>query len=240
MQNLVSMEWLKLLPCALFVAWNLAYLSAGICAIEADWGLASTHCGQTLHIFKFCGVNLAFAFADFASYIFFPGGGEGARARATLVSAMYFAFFVGGMLIWFRLDGVCLSVLGGKSVEDYTMILTYHHVVTVYNGVMLVLVIFHEVYLGRKYGYDFTIRPHQAKGDGYFTDMHDAQKHHPPHHKIVQDSPFDGVQEVPPDDALPSPVSPKFPPSNKNAPDVVGQMYNSDLQNVYAVLDAQP
>lgn len=240
--NLVSLERLKLVPCTLFVAWSLAYLSIGLCAIEQDWGLADTHCGKTMQIFKFCALNLTFAFVDLISYMFFPGGGEGARARATMVSAMYFAFLVWGSLMWLRLDGVCSSVLGGQSVEDYTMILSYHHVATIHNGVMLALMIFHEAYLGRKCGYDFTIRPVQGRSAGHFTDKQDALGAKIAHHPHVQAFHFDGVQEVPPDvhspeGPPPTPPEPMGLPPKSNPP----YMNAPDFQDVYAVLDtAQP
>lgn len=225
--NIVWMERLKLIPCTLFVAWSLAYLSMGVCAIEQDWGLADTHCGKTVHIIKFAALNLTFAFVDLISYLFFPGGGEGARARATMVMCIHFAFLVWGSLMWLRLDGVCSSVLGGQSVEDYTMILIFHHVATIHNGVMLALMIFHEAYLGRKFGYDFTIRPVPGRAVGYFTDMQEPLGAKFSHHPHPPSSHWEGVQEVPPDVQ-----SPKFPPAPSES---------ESLQDVYAVLDtAQP
>lgn len=230
-----NLETLKLIPSMLFLAWSLAYLSIGVCAIEQDWGLADTHCGKTTHIFKFCALNLTFAFVDLISYMIFPGGGEGARARATMVTAMYFAFSAWGALMWLKLDGLCSSVLGGTSVEDDTLIFTFHHVATIHNGVMLALMIFHEAYLGRKSGYDFTIRPVQGHHGGYFTDVQAAQGV-----KAAQAYHFAGVQEVPPDVYNDHNERPPTPPAGAPLSKPT-YMTQPDFEKVYAVLEtAQP
>jgi len=141
-----------------FVLWNLAYLVMGSSALAEDWGLSSSYCGKTTHIFKFCLLSLVFAAIDLISYVFFPGGGEGARARAIVLIGLHFAFAVWGVLMWVNLDDICTAVLGGKTIEYTTLVFTFQHIATIHNSVLLVLVVLHESWPHPEYG-DFTLKP---------------------------------------------------------------------------------
>lgn len=155
----VHTERLKYIPCILYLAWCTCYVIFGVSALYEDWGLGDTYCGKTTHIFKFSALVVIFAWVDLISYVVFPGGGEGARARAIMVTGLYFAITVWGMLMWLKLDDLCSSVLGGHSANDSTLIFTFHHMATIHNSVLLGFMILHEVYLGPKLRCDFTLMP---------------------------------------------------------------------------------
>jgi hypothetical protein len=178
---------LKLLPHILFVVYNIVYITVGLFAVSEDWDLRNSHCGKTTHIFKFAVLNLVFGFMNVISYLTFPGGGEGARARAIVITSMHFAFMAWGALMWIRLDDLCSKVLGGNS----PMIFTFQHLATIGNGVMFGLMAFHEGYLGDKVGYDQTLRP---LSDGCYQTY---DPHAVPQSQQSQPKAFSDVQDVP-------------------------------------------
>lgn len=166
----VHTERLKYIPSILYLAWGLSYLVFGISALLEDWGLADTHCGKTTHIFKYGGLVLTFACVDLITFVVFPGGGEGARARAIMLCGLYLAFAVWGVMMWLRLDDICSSLLGGNNADDQTLIFIFHHMATIHNTILLGLTVFHEVYLGPKLRCDLTLMPVRGVDSSKFFD----------------------------------------------------------------------
>jgi len=241
-------EKLKYIPAILYIVWYSSFCAFGVSALCEDWGLGSTYCGKTTHIFKYCALNVMFSIVDLVSYVLFPGGGEGARARATLVTVLHFGFSVWGVLMWVKLDDICSSVLGGKESWDTTLIFIFHHVATIHNSILVGFMTLHEVYLGPKLRCDFTLMPKAAvqggkffdgtltaaspaagAQQGYFSDTQTAGNYAGNH-----DS-FAGVQEVPTDPAasLENPGS-ALESKVDRRPKHIQPDQSNDVQNVYA------
>jgi len=189
----MPVEPLKLVVPVTYILWYLAYLVFGVSAVSEDWGLASTFCGKTTHLFKFSVLALVSAGVELVSYVAFPGGGEGARARAIVLMGVYFALMVWGALMWANFDTSCAAVLGGKSVEDYALVFTFQHIATIHNGVMLALMIVHEAYLGKWLQADCTLLPVKH----YIVKGQEAQAGTQYYSPASQVDTFGGLQEVP-------------------------------------------
>lgn len=143
----------QLLPSISFLVWYTALMVFGLYAVNEDWSLKDSSCGQTTHLMKFSILNIAFAFFTCSSYLLFPGGGEGARARAVVITAFHFGFTVWGILMWTSLSSTCSS----KLPQLYEAVYIFHHICVVHNVVFLTLMIIHELYLGEKLNNDFTL-----------------------------------------------------------------------------------
>jgi len=119
----------------------------GIYAMIVDVSLKSQPCGHTTHIWKYSLLNVVFCFLTTASFFLFPGGGEGARARAMVLTIFYAGFGTWGSLMWLELNTTCSSVLSNQ----YQAMFTFHHLSVYHNISLFALMLFHEVYLGANY-----------------------------------------------------------------------------------------
>jgi len=126
----------------------------------------SQDCGKTYHIWKYGLLNLVvWIFATF-SYCWLGGqggGGEGARARAMVLTIFYGAFTVWGALMWQRMgeDVACWDVLESR----FHVIFRFHHYCTVFDAITAILFFTHESYVGKAMGNDFTIMANVVRGN---------------------------------------------------------------------------
>merc|ERR1712196_767109 len=66
----------QLIPSISFLVWYIALMSFGLYAVNEDWSIKESACGQTTHLMKFCVLNILFAFLTCTSFLLFPGGGH--------------------------------------------------------------------------------------------------------------------------------------------------------------------
>lgn len=135
------------------VLWHITFIVMGTLALFEDSALRSEKCGQESHIFKFAIFNVVFAFFSVVTFFAFPGGGEGARARAVLLTIVHLGLFVWAFLMWTRQSATCAEDMATK----YVSLHLFYCVSTVHNLVFGTLLIFHEVFLGEFLGLDLTL-----------------------------------------------------------------------------------
>jgi len=144
---------LKVLPAILFVLWCINFIGLGVYAMYQDESLKNQPCGMETHVWKYCLLNTVFCFFTCASYFLFPGGGEGARARAMVVTIFHLAFAVWGALMWLQMSKQCSHVLSSQ----YKAMTAFHHVSVAHNMVFFTLYFTHEAYVGKAMGADLTL-----------------------------------------------------------------------------------
>lgn len=109
-------------------------------------------------------LNVLFAIGILISYVFWPGGGEGARARATALIAFHLALFFWGILIFGEVGQHCARLVGffflSRGHESlWGEIFAYQRFCIVYNGLLFAFVAIHEAILGKYIGTDLTLLP---------------------------------------------------------------------------------
>lgn len=144
---------IKALPAVSFVLWCNTFVVIGVYAMIRDESFRTQPCGQSTHLWKYSLFNTVFCFFTCVTFFLFPGGGEGARARALVLTIFHAGFSVWGGLLWVQMTPVCESLLG----THFQSILAFHHICVVHNVVFFTLMIIHESYLGQKFGSDFTL-----------------------------------------------------------------------------------
>jgi len=144
---------LQMVP--IFVYHTLAYalILLGAYGLIDDSQVVNDACGKEYHLFKFTGMNTMLWTFACISYCVWKGGGEGARARAMVLTILYSAFFVWGLLLWQALSLACKEVFEKK----FKVMYTFHHACTVMNGVAATLFFVHELWFGKYIGADLTI-----------------------------------------------------------------------------------
>jgi len=159
-----------MMPSLAITFWHLTFMIVGVSAIAEDQALRSETCGQSSHIWKYCFFNIVFAFFSLVTYFIFPGGGEGARARAVMMLIVHFGLAAWGVLMWSSLSLSCKAVLEGQ----FTQIRLFHHIAVVHNAVLCSALVLHEAFLGEEMGMDFTvvaeIRKESALMHGHYQD----------------------------------------------------------------------
>jgi len=144
----------------LYIVWNCAFITWGIYALSRDWSVDKNEaCGQQTHILKYCSLNVFNSFVVVATYMLFPGGGEGARARALVLLTFHFAFATWGVLMWVALNHDCKDLLSNV----YECVTGFQHVCIAHNSLFGILFLLHETYVGKKFRSDFTLLPERAK-----------------------------------------------------------------------------
>lgn len=143
---------LHAVPAIAIVVWHMAFISIGSASLAEDQALRSDSCGQQYHIVKYASMNVAFAFFSLVTFFVFPGGGEGARARAVLLLVLHAAFAVWGILMCRSYTRQCEAILADK----FHAINQYQHICIAHNACFTVLVFFHELFSDRL-GVDHTI-----------------------------------------------------------------------------------
>lgn len=146
------------IPALFFVFWNLSFILFGFWAVGRDWSIKDKTCGQTSHVLKYCLLNVVFAIMNCLSYLLFPGGGEGARARAVVLIAFHFAFTVWGVLMRLDLQEACMSELS----NHFQGVDIFQYMCCAHNGLFGLLTAVHECYLGNGIDNDFTLVPEKA------------------------------------------------------------------------------
>lgn len=133
--------------------WHLAFILFGIVALLEDATIQNDHCGNLMHVWKYAILNVGFAFLGLITYLLFPAGGEGARARAVSMAIFHITFTVWMYLMWRALPARCDEVLQAK----YGTILIWLLVSFVHNSIGSLFFVVHEVYLGPYLEYDLTL-----------------------------------------------------------------------------------
>jgi len=137
-----------------FVIYHVAFISFGVSSMIVDVSIIQDPCGKSTHLWKYSMLNVTFSVMTLITFTIFPGGGEGARARALMITILHLGFVVWGILLWSKLPE-CLDVISAKHQSIYVF-----HVVSVWhNAAFLILYIFHEMYLGERLGGDLTLMP---------------------------------------------------------------------------------
>jgi len=142
-----------------YVVWMIAFITWGIFAISQDWNVNKNEaCGKATHIIKYTVLNVVFALVVLISYLLFPGGGEGARARAIVVLTIHFAFAVWGALMWQAIDDACNTSLS----DIFGAIVLFQHICIGHNCLFSALFLLHESFLGHYLHCDFTLLPEKS------------------------------------------------------------------------------
>lgn len=141
-----------------FILYHIAFTSFGVSSMIVDVSIREDLCGKSTHLWKYTLLNTIFSTMTVITFGVFPGGGEGARARALMITILHFGFSVWGVLLWSKLPE-CLDVINTKHHQIYL----FHVLCVWHNAVFLMLYIFHELYLGDKMGGDLTLMPEVHK-----------------------------------------------------------------------------
>merc|ERR1712178_183753 len=126
---------LQIFPVFLYHTLAYALILLGAYALIEDGQVVNDACGKAFHLFKFCGLNLFLWTFACLSYCLWKGGGEGARARAMVLTILYSAFTVWGCLLWQELSRACTEVFN----KQFRVIFTFHHAATFMDGVAAVM-----------------------------------------------------------------------------------------------------
>jgi len=149
----IAFACLQLIPIIIYVCYAYTLLFVGAYALAEDYAVSDHACGKTYHLWKFCCVNSLLCFFTCLSYCVWRGGGEGARARAMVLTMLYFGFFMWGLLLWQRMSPACANIFN----KQFHTLYVFHHICTCTNGLFFFLFCLHESFLGKKLGGDYTI-----------------------------------------------------------------------------------
>lgn len=94
-----------------------------------------------------------FAVFGIMTYCFFPGGGEGARARAMVMTIIHLALFVWGILMWYHISLECSKIIQ----DNYTSMMVFLYFCLVHNGMFGLLFLIHESFAAEMLGCDMTL-----------------------------------------------------------------------------------
>jgi hypothetical protein len=156
-------------PVLLIVIWHIAFIAWGCNSLYEDQGLHVTPflfasqnqitdhtlaaCAGAVHLWKYAFMNVFVASFAVLTYFFFPAGGEGARARAMLLTILHLGLAAWGMLIWNAASPTCQNVIASHFGDLYS----FSRVCIWHNAVLFSLFLAHEAYLGDELGADLTI-----------------------------------------------------------------------------------
>jgi len=138
---------------ALFLFWSSFLTSFGVYSLGEEPLGAAGACANRFHLFKYGFVNVMFMIGIIFSYFLWKGGGEGARARATLVMILHFGLGMWGALIWSRMDSKCVESFS----DAYWRTLQYQRMCTLSNLTFFLLYAVHEAILGEYVQADLTL-----------------------------------------------------------------------------------
>lgn len=139
---------------AFFLFWSSFLTGFGMFSLgEEPVGKAET-CSSRFHLFKYSFLNVVFTVGIIFSYFLWKGGGEGARARATLLMILHLGLGVWGALIWGSMDQACTTSI---SNDVYWRTLQYQRMCTLSNLIFFVLYALHEAVIGDYVQADFTL-----------------------------------------------------------------------------------
>lgn len=141
------------LLCA-FVTWYVVFTSIGFASLSQDAAISADKCGARSHMLKYATLNSVFATLILLSYAVFPGGGEGARARAMLITIVHGSLAMWGLLMEMALPH-CMSLISDK----FYLMYIFHKIAIYHNMAFCTLMFVHEIYLGDKIQADLTLIP---------------------------------------------------------------------------------
>lgn len=161
---------LTIVPALTIMCWHVVFVVWGIDSLTSDHELHTTpflytvtpepdlkrdvrDCAGAVHLWKYGFLNVFIAIFSVLSYFFFPAGGEGARARATLLTILHLALAFWGMSIWSGASATCNTVISQHFGEMYT----FGRVCVWHNAVLFTLFLAHETFLGEELGVDLTL-----------------------------------------------------------------------------------
>lgn len=170
-----------LLLCPIFIYCTLAYalMTLGAFALYQDHAVVNNACNTTYHFWKYGFLNMMLWLFATVSYCVWKGGGEGARARALVLTIQYFAFFTWGVLLWQRITETCTEVMD----KQFHYMYLFHRISTVMNGITAFMFLFHEAYLGKIVGADLTVMADVQQWPGK---NHALDRERPPGHSNMQ------------------------------------------------------
>lgn len=162
---------------AVVVVWHVIYTSLGFASLDQDGQAGQDKCGQSTHIMKYTTLNTTFGSLILLSYAIFPGGGEGARARAMVITIIHGTLGSWGMLME-TAQPKCMTAIKAK----FGLISQFHDISVVHNLVFFSLMLLHELYAAEHwFEADLTlipeIKPHELQ-ESY---EYDAQVDHMNH-----------------------------------------------------------
>jgi len=211
---------------SVIVIYYITFTSVGISSMVVDRSLRQDNCGKTTHLWKYTMLNTVFAGVTLLTYGSFPGGGEGARARALMIAILHFGLGVWGLLLWSNLPECHAAIR-----EHYQHIHFFHMVCVWHNLVFLMLYVSHELYLGERLGGDLTLIPEVRKHETADFSYHHADSQPLGETKSVLYSP----NPTPP----PSTIGPNVAPSSDVPPLLKGGGSGNEISKEYAVLQSR-
>jgi len=155
------------------IVYYMTFVTGGVSSVLMDRSLRQDTCGKSTHMWKYAVLNTIFAALTLITYISFPGGGEGARARALMISILHLGLGTWGFLLRTSLPD-CLAVIH----DHYSHIHFFFVVCLWHNLVFFVLYVSHELYLGERLGGDLTLIPEVRKHDSGVDFSYQAQEQH--------------------------------------------------------------
>lgn len=157
-----------IIPVLVVVMWHMVFIAWGCDSLYADKELHTTpfltadhypikdpvlaKCAGGVHLWKYSFLNVFVAVFALLTYFFFPAGGEGARARAMLLTVLHLGLSAWGMLIWSDTSSACKNVIASHYGEMYE----FGQVCIWHNAVLFILFLTHEAFAD-ELGVDLTV-----------------------------------------------------------------------------------
>lgn len=156
---------LQIVGLCAFVLYHIGFIALGSAALVRDHPIREDVCGKSTHVWKYALLNTLFSGMTLITYAAFPGGGEGARARALMITILHASF-----LIWSGLMTVKLPECFGADSSLQTEFNSMNIFVVVcgwHNCCFFLAYLLHELYLGSTFEADFTLMPEVEKLEQY-------------------------------------------------------------------------
>lgn len=159
---------LTIIPVLAIVVWHMCFIAWGCDSLYTDKELHTTpfltsdkypikdkaleQCASAIHLWKYSFLNVFVAVFAVLTYFFFPPGGEGARARAMLLTILHLALAGWGMLIWSHSSSTCKNLIAKQYGEMYE----FGQIAVWHNAVLFILFLTHECFAD-ELGVDLTV-----------------------------------------------------------------------------------
>jgi len=136
-----------------YLLWMISLIMYGIFCLAEDYTIRVDACGKDSAAWRYGLLSTGFTIGEIITYLGWPGGGEGTRARALLCLIVHLGFTVWVALMHSNMSAACAEVFFGKFLCTYifTVCCGAHH------SILAVLYALHEVWLGSYVGFDLTI-----------------------------------------------------------------------------------
>jgi len=159
---------LTIVPVLAVVVWHMIFIAWGCDSLYTDKELHTTpfltsdkypikdkalaECASGIHLWKYSFLNVFVASFAVLTYFFFPPGGEGARARAMLLTIIHLALSAWGMLIWSHSSPTCKNMIA----KNYSEMYDFGQIAVWHNAVIFILLLTHE-FFSDELGVDLTV-----------------------------------------------------------------------------------